>query len=141
MKKLLLIILTFALACCLLFGGCTNSYSKREIYKFKELTIEEGDTEFTFEVGEKFEGQRLTADTFILILDKETAILRVYSYEQNDNEAEEEINAYVFSWIEGINNELYFFSQDNNTIEYIAKKNGNTLTLKGFYGINILFAK
>ena len=141
MKKLLVMILTFVLACCVLLSGCKekNTAIERYVYKFQELTIKEDGTELTFEAGEKFEGKRLTEDTMILILEEETAVLRLYSYDNENNTFQEHIEAYIFSWIEGMYNEIYFYDEDGNAL--IAKKNGNVLTIQDFRNMKVVLEK
>lgn len=126
MKKLLFIILSFALACCcFLFTGC----SKQEVYKFSKLTIEENDTEFSFEVGDKFEGVRLTEDFVTVILDEDKAVLRRCYTETHGEETETYKEVFVCNIIEGINNELYMY-QETEEEALIVVKEKNTLTLE-----------
>ncbi len=130
MKKLLLIILTFVLACCcLLFGSCKGKKSYEGTYKFKELKVEEDGTEFSFEIGDKFEGMRLTKDFVTVTINEEDAIVRIYTYEEEGTEKDEYTEVYVYNWVIGLNDEVYFFAEGESEVEYIAKKDGNTLTL------------
>ena len=134
MKKLLLTILTFTLACCcLLFGGCKgNDYEGT--YKFKELKVEEDGTEFSFEVGDKFEGMRLTKDFVTVTIDEEKAIVRLYTYEEEGaGEIDEYTEVYVYRWV-NVDDEAYFYAEGDSEVEYIAKKDGKTLTIDVDFG-------
>lgn len=135
MKRLLLIILTFALACCcLLFSGCKGAKSYEGTYKFKELKVEEHGTEFSFEVGDKFEGMRLTEDFVTVTIDEEKAIVRICMYEEEgDGEIDEETEVYVYRWV-NVDDEAYFYAEGDSEVEYIAKKDGKTLTIDVDFG-------
>ena len=137
MKKLLLIILSFTLTCCCCFLliGCS---SKKEVYKFSMLTIEENETEFSFDVGDKFEGVRLTEDYFTIILDEDKAILRRCYTETHGKETETHKEVFVCNIIEGINNELYLYPEDDEAL--IVVKGKNTLTLD-FDGMLLVLTK
>ncbi|MBO7298148.1 MAG: hypothetical protein J6U60_03780 [Clostridia bacterium] len=126
MKKLLFVILSFTLACCcFLLTGC----SKQEVYKFSKLTIEEDDTEFSFEVGDKFEGVRLTEDYATIILDEDKAVLRLCYTETHNEETETYKEVFVCNIIEGINNELYMYKESEEEALIVVKED-KTLTLK-----------
>ena len=137
MKKLLLIILSFTLTCCcFLLIGCS---SKKEVYNFSMLTIEENETEFSFEVGDKYEGVRLTEDYFTIILDEDKAVLRRCYTETHGEETETYKEAFVCNIIEGINNELYMYPEGEEDALILVKEK-NTLTLD-FDGMLLVLTK
>ena len=136
MKKFLLTVLALALACCcVLFAGC----SKQQVYKFSKLSYEEDDTEYSFEVGEKYEGVVLTEDFATVILDGDTAILRFCYTKTVDNETKEYKSVMKFNVVEGIEDELYAFSEDEDE-GLIAVKDKKTITVE-YSGMTFVFTK
>ena len=136
MKKFLLTVLALALACCcVLFAGC----SKQQVYKFTKLTVEDDDTEYSFEVGDKFEGIRLTEDYATLILDGDTAILRMCYTKTVDDDTKEYKSVMKFNIVEGVDDEIYAFSEDDDE-GLIAVKNKKTITVE-YSGMILVFTK
>ena len=107
--------------CCFLFTGCSATGT----YKFDSLKYNDGDNVFTAEVGDKFEGVELTKDTFILIIEKDTFILRAF-FTYTDGDTETKIM--VGKCVKGYKKEIYFVVEDDEPL--IATKNGNKISFE-----------
>ena len=126
LKSFLLVSLILAMTCCcLIFTGCVNTST----YKFDSLRYNDGDNTFTAKVGDKFEGVELKEDTFVLIIEKDTFILRA-SATYEDDEKEEHTKTMVFAGtcVNGYEKEIYFIVEGESTI--IAKTDGNKITFE-----------
>ena len=120
--------------CCLLFTGC----GKTGTYKFESLKYDDGDNSLTAEVGDKFEGLELKKDTFILIIEKETFILRASHAYEDDGEEYTETTVVAGTWVKGYEKEIYFIVEDDDTV--VAKKDGNKITFE-YEGIELTLKK
>ena len=129
MKKFLLLLLSALFSCCL-FAGCDKE--DRTVYYFHKLSYEENETDYTFEVGDKYEGEVLTKEYAVLILDGSYAILRwqeTFTNENNEKEIETEVT--VYQWIEGIEDEIYIYGNSlaDGPYAFRCVKDGKELTV------------
>ena len=128
LKKLFLLALTCIMACCcLLFSGC----SAKGIYKFSSLKYDDGETSLTINTGDKFEGIVFDEESIILEINKDnTFYLRVNCIKNADVTGEEiYFTTNAGTWMDGYQDEIYFFSTDDEGEGLIGIQKGKTITL------------
>ena len=133
MKKLKnLIYSLFVIAifsCSLLFVGCKKPEGT---YKLSGLAYLENDTTHKVALGEKYEGEVLKEDTFILTINQDnTAVIRTID--------EEDVEAMVCQWAKGYNDEIYLY-QIGDSEAIIFKKTDDGYMLD-FYEVQLFLVK
>lgn len=136
MKKLFITFITLIVTfCCIFFTGC----SKKNVYNFTKLTYEDDETKITLGIGDKYDGITLTEDFATILFEDDVIVIRI-NYTTTYNEKEYEHNyAYIAKFIEGINNEIYLYSEfDDEAL--ILVKNNDTISME-YNDVTFIFNK
>ena len=106
-KRLAVLFLSLLLCCCVFLTGCGNKQLKAgTVYKLQTLTYVEYGTEHTVNIGQKYNYLTLEEDTFIFIIEEDTAIFR-------SKDSAGKIDAVLLTWTRGYEkNEFYFWYYD-----------------------------
>lgn len=136
LKKIsLLLCMAIVTCCCFLFTGCVASGT----YKFERLTyINDKGTTVSCYVNDQYQGVRLKENSFVLLLQNDTVILRTESTAENASEPS--ISVISGKVVKGINNEYYFIFSDSYGSTLIANVNGSTISFD-VIGVTIFLKK
>ena len=126
---------------CILFTGCS---SPNGVYRLEKIQIQDASNSLTFNIGDMFEGVKVTEDMFtVKIIEDGTVIVRVEYREGGSIWGKLVKETLIGTWYEGIEADEYFlkFTYKGDEEVFEIKKKGRKLIFDAGEGITYILSK